>query len=133
VILDTPTECPRCGKRTSLVDEVVCNGKVVLRLCSLCSVKPLDALLVQFRRLVVGISGAVDKHCSKCSGQGWEAMSGGSGPRVRRCQACACTGVDMQALLAVLEIDEKSKPLKREQTGFAPGVSARDKSHKGER
>jgi Zn-finger nucleic acid-binding protein len=133
MILDEPVECPRCGKLTSVVDELRYGDRVVLRLCTLCAGKPLDTLLAEFRRLVCGISAAVDRHCAACSGQGWRSMSGGRGLRVQVCPKCVGTGVDMAALLDVLEIQEKARPAKRAPPdGLTPGGSARDKMHKGE-
>jgi len=130
VILDTPIDCPRCGKKTSLADEVTCGGKVVLRLCSLCAEKPLDQLLVHFRSLVRGISGAVDRHCPECAGRGWHISHGHGGQafHIRECAACSCTGIDMKALLAVLEIAVRPRPKKNEPLeGFSPGASLRGK------
>jgi hypothetical protein len=138
MILDDPIECPRCGKKTKLVDTVQIGDRVVMHLCTVCSEKPvamqLDKLLIQFRHLVKGISNAVDKHCPECAGRGWRAYSRGRGLRDTsgmcrtRCVACVGTGVDMAELLRVLEIDEKPKPVKHEPAdGFSPGQAAGSK------
>jgi predicted Zn-ribbon and HTH transcriptional regulator len=121
MILDDAIECPRCGKSVKLVDPVTIAGRTVMYLCSVCAEKPadrqIDKSLVHFRQLVKGISSAVDKHCAQCSGAGWNFLGGGRALRMRKCPACAATGIDMQELLKVLEIGEKPRPEKRGPAG----------------
>lgn len=133
-VLDEPIACPRCGVKTSSVDEIGCRGRVLLRLCAQCAQKPLDGLLVEFRRLVDDIKTAVDHNCTDCSGQGWRALRGGPAfsTRLQPCPTCCSTGIDMVTLLEVLGIQQKPKPKRHDPgSGFASGGSARDKAHKG--
>lgn len=129
MILDAPIVCPKCGKSTTLVDVLLLNGKPVLQLCTLCAENPrLELILVEFRKLVVGVQHAVDRHCETCSGQGWRALAGGKRVSVRRerCRDCVGTGIDLRALLELWEIPEKPKPLRREPLeGFSPGQDLR--------
>lgn len=128
VILDEPVECPRCGVKTSSVDELRVDGRPVLQLCSDCAKKPLGPLVVAFRSLVTDIRHAVDKHCESCSGQGWRSYRRGRGTYILRCAECLGTGIDMQKLLNALEILEKPKPARHEPLeGFSPGHDARRK------
>lgn len=151
MILDEAVECPRCGKATAWVDELRLDDQVVLQLCASCGLqerstagetseeraqrRPLKLLLREFRRLVQGITATVDARCPECSGEGWRAMrtgrgtSGGTGLRIFKCAACVGTGIDLTALLNVLEIVEKPKPVRRPEAvmGFSPGAPLRGK------